>query len=328
MILVTGGAGYIGSHTALELMRSGEKVVVYDNLIKGHRGACERIGVELIVGDIRDREKMNEIFRKYDIQYVIHFAAESLVGESMKDPLKYYDNNVYGTCCLIKSMIDHEVKGIVFSSTAAVYGEPKNIPIIEQDDKSPTNTYGETKLAVEKMLDWARAAHGLNYVALRYFNAAGADDEVNVGEDHHPETHLIPLVLKTALGQNPYIQVFGDNYPTEDGTCVRDYIHVRDLANAHIKALKKLDEKNSCIYNLGNGIGFTVKEVIEKAREITGKTITANIVEPRKGDPATLIASSKGISEELGWIPQYSSINNIVDTAWNWHRKNPNGYLE
>ncbi len=327
-ILVTGGAGYIGSHTALELMRRGKKVIVYDNLQKGHTAACIRIGAKLITGDIRDTVTLSKTIRDNAVDHIIHFAAESLVGESMKDPLKYYDNNVYGTCCLLKCAAEGNVKGIVFSSTAAVYGEPEETPLREDSRTHPTNTYGETKLAIERMLEWVYTAHGINHVALRYFNAAGADDETDIGEDHRPETHLIPLVLKTALGQRASIDVYGSDYPTRDGTCVRDYIHVNDLADAHIRALSKLEKGESAIYNLGNGIGFTVLEVIEAARRVTGRSIPTKTISRRAGDPATLVASSQKVKEELGWEPRYPEIEQIIESAWKWHRGNPQGYAD
>lgn len=328
MILVTGGAGYIGSHTVLELMRAGQDVIVYDNLQKGHRAATERIGARLVVGDLRDQAALSAVFKTNDIGHVIHFAAESLVGESMQNPLKYYDNNVYGTCCLVREMVAAGVKNLVFSSTAAVYGEPKAVPLDEGADKTPTNVYGETKLAIEKMLGWASSAHGLNYVALRYFNAAGADETIGIGEDHQPETHLIPLVLRTALGKMPEIQVFGDDYPTRDGTCVRDYIHVTDLANAHIMALAKLDGNECATYNLGNGTGFTVREVLDAARAVTGREIPTVVAGRRAGDPAVLIASPQKIKDELQWEPRYTTIQAIIASAWQWHLNNPEGYAD
>ncbi|MBF8984605.1 UDP-glucose 4-epimerase GalE [Lutibacter sp. B2] len=318
-ILVTGGAGYIGSHTVLELLEKGEKVIVVDNLQSGHKEAV--LGGELYIGDIRDREFLDQVFKENNIEAVIHFAANSLVGESMTNPYKYYHNNVYGTLCLLEKMKEHAVDKIVFSSTAAVYGEPENIPILENDKTEPTNTYGETKLAMEKMMKWFDKAYGIKYVALRYFNAAGAHESGKIGENHNPETHLIPLVLQVPLGKRDSISIFGDDYDTPDGTCVRDYIHVTDLANAHVLALEKLKrEKTSDVYNLGNGQGFSVKEVIEVARKATGHSIPTVISERRAGDPAVLVASSDKAKKELGWNPKYDRLEKIVEDAWNWHK--------
>lgn len=324
-ILVTGGAGYIGSHTVCELLDHGEEVIVLDNLEKGHREAVP--APTLIHGDVRDRELLDRIFRQYEVEAVVHFAAYSLVGDSMKDPLAYYDNNVTATQILLTQMIEHGVKQIVFSSTAATYGEPRQIPIQETDPTEPTNAYGETKLAIEKMMAWCEQAYGLRFVSLRYFNAAGAHPDGHIGEDHNPETHLIPIVLQVALGQRESLSVFGDDYPTEDGTCIRDYVHVMDLAQAHRLALKKLRETGeSGIYNLGNGTGFSVKQVVERAREITGRPIPTRVVPRRPGDPAVLIASSQKAREELGWRPQYENLDNMIATAWAWHQAHPHGY--
>ncbi|MFC7393945.1 UDP-glucose 4-epimerase GalE [Scopulibacillus cellulosilyticus] len=324
-VLVTGGAGYIGSHTVLYLKEKGLDVVVLDSLQKGHRPAV--LDTPLYVGHLTDESILDDVFQKHDIDAVIHFAADSLVGESVEDPLKYYDNNVNGTLQLLKKMVEHGVKKIVFSSTAATYGEPESIPIQESDPTFPTNPYGETKLAIEKMLKWADQAYGLKSVCLRYFNAAGADPEGRIGEDHHPETHLIPIVLQAALGQRDHVAIFGEDYPTDDGSCVRDYIHVIDLAQAHYLALIKLDKTNeSGIYNLGNGQGFSVKQVIETCRRVTGKEIKAISSPRRPGDPAVLIASSQKAEKELGWVPQYASLDTIVEHAWQWHQVHPNGY--
>ncbi|MBM7645168.1 UDP-glucose 4-epimerase [Scopulibacillus daqui] len=324
-VLVTGGAGYIGSHTVLYLKERGIDVVVIDNMKKGHRPAV--LDVPMYTGDLADGSTLDEIFQKHDIDSVIHFAADSLVGESVEDPLRYYENNVNGTLQLFKKMLEHSVKKIVFSSTAAVYGEPKSIPIRESDPTFPANPYGETKLAIEKMLKWADQAYGLKSVCLRYFNAAGADPKGRIGEDHQPETHLIPIVLQAALGQRDHVAIYGEDYPTEDGSCVRDYIHVIDLAQAHYLALKKLDQTNeSGIYNLGNGQGFSVKQVIEACRRVTDKDIKAIASPRRAGDPAVLIASSQKAEEELGWKPQYTSLDTIVEHAWQWHQNHPNGY--
>ncbi|WP_332696056.1 UDP-glucose 4-epimerase GalE [Halalkalibacter lacteus] len=326
-ILVTGGAGYIGSHTALYLQEKGEEVIILDNLEKGHADAI--LGAQLYKGGLRNENVLDEIFQTHHISSVIHFAANSLVGESVEQPLEYYDNNVIGSYTLVKKMVEHDVKKIVFSSTAATYGEPKSIPILESDPTIPTNPYGETKLAIEKMLKWADDAYGLKSVCLRYFNAAGADPLGRIGEDHTPESHLIPIVLQVALGQRESIKIFGDDYQTEDGSCVRDYIHVMDLAQAHFLALKKLEESNeSGIYNLGNGKGFSVKEVIDVCRTITGKEIPAVVAERRAGDPATLIASSQKAKEQLQWKPQYPDLGEIISHAWKWHQANPHGYIK
>jgi UDP-glucose 4-epimerase len=324
-IMVTGGAGYIGSHTVAELLARGEEVVVVDNLQQGHKNAV--LGGKLYVGDLRDAAFMDTVFGENNIEAVVHFAANSLVGESMTNPAKYYHNNVYGTLCLLESMNRHGVDKIVFSSTAATYGEPENVPILESDRTEPTNTYGETKLAMEKMMRWFDSAHGIKYVSLRYFNAAGAHASGKIGEDHHPETHLVPLILQVALGQRPHIAVFGDDYPTGDGTCIRDYIHVSDLADAHVLALGKLRRGGeSAIYNLGSGKGYSVKQVIEAAREVTGHPIPS-VVQPRRaGDPAALVASSEKARAELGWQPTRGTLEEIIASAWTWHKSHPNGY--
>ena len=324
-ILVCGGAGYIGSHTALELIRQGKDVIYLDNLQKGHRAAVKND--KFYEGDLRDEAFLNSVFEENDIEAVIQFAADSLVGESVENPFKYYNNNMISTLRLLEAMNRYGVKKIVFSSTAATYGEPKNIPILETDPTEPTNPYGETKLSVEKLLKWADNAYGIKYVALRYFNAAGADIEGNIGEDHTPESHLIPIILQAALGKREHISIFGDDYNTPDGTCVRDYIHVTDLADAHIKAIDYLNKgNNSAAYNLGNGKGFSVKEVIETARKVTGINIKAVMAERRAGDPATLIASSEKAKRELGWTPKYGDLETIIKTAWQWHKNHINGY--
>lgn len=327
-ILVCGGAGYIGSHTVEELITKGEEVIVVDNLQKGHKKAVNP-KAKLYIGDLRDQAFLDKVFSENNIEAVMDFAAESLVGESVENPLKYYENNVYGTVCLLKKMNEYHVKKIVFSSTAATYGEPESIPILEEDKTFPTNPYGETKLTVEKMLKWSEAAYGIKYVVLRYFNAAGAHIDGKIGEDHNPETHLIPIILQVALGKRKEIMIFGEDYNTYDGTCIRDYIHVTDLASAHILALKKLKKDNlSVLYNLGNGKGFSVKEIVEAARKVTNKEIPARIVERRKGDPAILVASSDKIVNDLGWKPQYNTLERIIETAWNWHLSHPNGYRD
>lgn len=325
-ILVLGGAGYIGSHTVKELIKSGSQVVIVDNLETGYKEAVHP-DAQFYQGDIRDRAFMDNVFEKEKIDGVIHFAANSLVGESMSNPLKYYDNNLYGTKVLLDSMVANGVDKIVFSSTAATYGEPKQVPILETDPTEPTNPYGETKLSMEKMMKWTDLAHGVRYVALRYFNACGADASGEIGEAHNPKTHLIPLILQVPNGQRDKISIYGDDYNTKDGTCVRDYIHVTDLAQAHILAMKYLiDGRESAIFNLGNGVGFTVKEVIEAARKVTNHPILAEVVSRRSGDPAKLIASSEKAKKILGWNPQHADLEEIIESAWNWHRKHPNGY--
>ncbi|MCD1260048.1 UDP-glucose 4-epimerase GalE [Paenibacillus athensensis] len=324
-ILVTGGAGYIGSHTVAELLARGEEVVVVDSLQQGHRTAVT--GGTLHVGDLRDGAFMDRVFGEHAITAVIHFAASSLVGESMQHPAKYYDNNVYGTLCLLDKMNQYGVKHIVFSSTAATYGEPERLPIVETDRTMPTNTYGETKLAMERMMKWFDAAHGIKYVSLRYFNAAGAHPAGHIGEDHTPESHLIPLILQVALGQRAHISVFGDDYPTPDGTCIRDYIHVCDLADAHVLAVERLRSgAESAVYNLGNGRGFSVNEVIETARRVTGQAIEARLEPRRAGDPAVLVASAEKARAELGWKPARAELAEIIASAWQWHRSHPHGY--
>ncbi|MFB0971844.1 MAG: UDP-glucose 4-epimerase GalE, partial [Neofamilia sp.] len=305
-ILVTGGAGYIGSHTVRYLKEKKEDVIVLDNLQTGYK---ESIDVEKFYKlDLRDKE-IDRVFKENNITGVIHFAANSLVGVSVKEPYEYYDNNVYGTLCLLKAMMENGVKNIVFSSTAAVYGEPKNVPILESDPTIPTNPYGETKLTMEKMMKWFDNAYGTKYVSLRYFNAAGAHEKGDIGECHNPETHLIPLILQVPLGQREKVSIFGDDYDTPDGTCIRDYIHVWDLADAHYLAYKyMLDGNNSEIFNLGRGIGFSVKVVIDAARKVTDHEIPAEIAKRRAGDPAVLVASKDKIKKTLGWNPQRTNL--------------------
>jgi len=324
-ILVAGGAGYIGSHMVALLAEKGYDVVVVDNLCTGHRAAVKG-GAELCVGDVRDRAFLDKVFSEHKIDGVINFAAFSLVGESVKDPLKYYGNNVAGSQSMLETMVKHHVDKIVFSSTAATYGEPEKQPIEETDRTEPTNPYGASKLAIEGMLKWCQKAYGINYAALRYFNAAGANTDVEIGEDHSPESHLIPIVLLAALGKRERVGIFGDDYPTPDGTCVRDYIHVRDLAEAHLLALEYLDKGGeSGAFNLGNGTGYSVKEIVETARKVTGCAIPA-IVEPRRaGDPSVLIASNQKASETLGWKP-VRDLETIISDAWIWHKGHPDGY--
>ncbi|MBD8070484.1 UDP-glucose 4-epimerase GalE [Bacillus sp. PS06] len=325
-VLVCGGAGYIGSHAVADLVAKGEEVVVVDNLQTGHKNAVLN-GATLEIGDLRDLAFLDEVFTKHSIDSIMHFAADSLVGESVVDPLKYYDNNVNGALCLLKAMVKHKVERIVFSSTAATYGEPNSIPIVESDPTIPTNPYGETKLAIEKMLKWAEQAYGIKYTILRYFNVAGAHTVEDIGEDHQPESHLIPIILQVALGQREDIKIFGDDYQTPDGTCIRDYIHVSDLVAAHILAIEKLRAGGeSDIYNLGNGNGFSVKEVIDMARKVTGKEIKATIAPRRAGDPAMLVASSEKALAKLGWKPKHDTLEEIIETAWKWHQNHPEGY--
>ena len=327
-ILVLGGAGYIGSHTVYELIDAGRDVVVADNLQTGFRAAVHP-KARFYQLDIRDRGALDTLFQAEDIEGVIHFAASSQVGESMSDPLKYYDNNLHGTMVLLSAMVAHGVDKIVFSSTAATYGEPEQVPILETDRTVPTNCYGETKLSMERMMAWVSQAHGLRYVALRYFNAAGAHPSGSIGEAHTPETHLIPIILQVPNGQRDKVSIFGGDYPTRDGTCVRDYIHVTDLAQAHILALDYLLKGgDNNVFNLGNGVGFSVKEVIDVAREVTGHPIPAVISPRRAGDPAQLIASSQKAIDVLGWKPQYNDLNTIIATAWAWHRSHPHGFEE
>ncbi len=328
-VLVLGGAGYIGSHTVYELIDDGQDVVIIDNLETGHIEAVHE-KAKFYKGDIRDRAFLDDVFSKEtDIDAVIHFAANSLVGESMVNPLKYYDNNLCGTKVLLEALVAHGIDKVVFSSTAATYGEPERVPILESDKTEPTNTYGETKLSMEKMFKWTGRAHGLRYVSLRYFNACGAHPNGKIGEAHNPETHLIPLILQVPNGQREAISIFGDDYDTIDGTCVRDYIHVLDLAQAHILAVKYLMAGNeSNIFNLGNGVGHTVKQVIDTARKVTGDPIKVEMAPRRAGDPATLIASSAKAKEVLGWKPEHDDLEEIIATAWNWHKNHPHGFAE
>lgn len=319
-ILVTGGAGYIGSHVVRALVNSGRDVVVLDNLEKGHRKAVK--DGKFIKADLEDASRVNKIISEEDISGVIHLAAYSLVGESMKDPGKYYYNNVVNGLRLLEAAAVNGVKYFVLSSTAAVYGEPVEIPIREDHPTIPTNTYGDSKLILERMLARYEQIFGLKYVSLRYFNAAGADPSGEIGEEHQPETHLIPLVLEKALGKRKNFYIFGQDYPTRDGSCIRDYIHVNDLARAHLLAIDGLaGGMNSTVFNLGNGAGYSVKEVIETAGEVTGKKIDVRNAPRRSGDPAVLVASSEKIKDVLGWQPEYPDLKTIIETAWNWHRR-------
>ena len=325
-ILVLGGAGYIGSHTVYELVDAGYEVIVIDNLLTGFKEAVHP-QAKFYEGDISDKIFLDNILSKEKIDGVIHFAASSQVGESMKNPLKYYNNNLCGTEVLLESMVEHGIDKIVFSSTAATYGEPERTPILETDPTNPTNCYGETKKSMERMFYWVEKAHGLRYVSLRYFNACGAHISGKIGEAHNPETHLIPIILQAAQGTRDHISIFGTDYPTSDGTCIRDYIHVTDLAQAHILAVEYLMKGGkSDIFNLGNGVGFSVREVIEKAKEVTQKDIKVVEESRRSGDPAVLIASSDKAKTVLGWKPEYDDLKTIIKTAWKWHSTHPNGY--
>lgn len=327
-ILVLGGAGYVGSHAVYQLIDQHESVIVIDNLQTGHKEAIHP-KAKFYEGDIRDISFMRNVFETEKIDAVIHFAAHSLVGESMEKPLEYFDNNVYGTQVLLKVMAEFNVKKIVFSSTAATYGEPDRVPITEDLRANPTNAYGETKLAMEKMMKWCEIAYGIKYVSLRYFNVAGARETGEIGEDHRPETHLIPIILQVALDQRPYVTIFGDDYDTPDGSCIRDYIHVADLIDAHLLALKYLNNGGaSNIFNLGSNQGFSVKEMINAARSVTKKEIPTKVGKRRAGDPSTLIASSEKATDLLNWRPSRTSVTKIIQDAWNWHVNNPNGYIK
>jgi UDP-glucose 4-epimerase len=323
-VLVTGGAGYIGSVVVEELLAEGHVVFVLDNLSKGHRAAVAP-GAEFIRADLRDRQRLQAVFERSAIDAVVHMAADSIVGESVKNPGKYYGNNMIAGLGLLDAMVQTGVQRLVFSSTAAVYGEPDAQPIDESAPTRPSNPYGETKLAFERALAWYESAHGLRHACLRYFNAAGASD--HCGEDHDPETHLIPLVLHAALGRISHVTVFGEDYPTPDGTCIRDYVHVRDLARAHVLALGAL-ARGSCIYNLGCGGGYSVREVIETAGRITGKSIPVQFGDRRAGDPARLVASSARIGRELDWQPQRGELGEILESAWRWMHAHPQGYCD
>ncbi|HIY05285.1 MAG TPA: UDP-glucose 4-epimerase GalE [Candidatus Anaerotignum merdipullorum] len=325
-VLVLGGAGYIGSHTVYALCEAGREVVVVDNLETGHQEAVHEKAA-FYQGDISDTAFLHHVLRRESIDGVIHFAAYSIVAESMRNPLKYYENNVCKTKKMLEVLLESGVQDVVFSSTAAVYGEPNRVPISEQDPTEPTNPYGATKLAMEQMFRWVANTGNLRFVSLRYFNACGAHQDGKIGEAHPTETHLIPLLLQVANGKRDAVAVFGCDYPTQDGTCVRDYIHVADLADAHILALDYLkDGGKSDIFNLGNGVGFSVKEVIEAARRVTGHAIPVQISERREGDPARLVASSQKAKNVLGWKPRYHQLEEMVETAWRWHRRHPEGY--
>lgn len=325
-ILVAGGAGYIGSHMVKDLIEHGQDVVVADNLSTGHRDAINP-KAKFYEGDIRDRKFLDKVFDSEDITAVVHFAAFSIVPESMKKPLKYFDNNTGGMITLLEAMRDHHIKYIVFSSTAATYGVPEHMPIKETDPQKPINPYGLSKLMMEKMMAWADKAYGIKFVALRYFNVAGAAPDGTIGEDHGPETHLVPIILQVAQGKRKELSIFGDDYNTPDGTNVRDYVHVMDLADAHILALKYLEAGNeSNAFNLGSSTGFSNKQMLEAAREVTGKPIPAKMAPRRPGDPDSLVAASDKARTILGWKPKYDDVHDIIATAWKWHSTHPKGY--
>lgn len=327
-ILVLGGAGYIGSHAVDQLINKGYEVIVMDNLLTGHKAAVHP-DARFYEGDIRDKTFLKSVFEKETIEGVLHFAASSLVGESVEKPLKYFNNNVYGMQVLLEVMHEFDVKNIVFSSTAATYGEPKEFPITESTPTNPKNPYGESKLMMEKMMKWCDNAYGMRYVALRYFNVAGAKSDASIGEDHTPETHLVPIILQVALGQREALAIYGDDYDTPDGTCVRDYVQVEDLIAAHILALEYLKAGNeSNFFNLGSNQGYSVQEMLEAAREVTGKEIPAKIAPRRAGDPSRLVASSAKAQAILGWQPKFTDVKEIIKTAWDWHVSHPNGYEE
>ncbi|WP_218081605.1 UDP-glucose 4-epimerase GalE [Anthocerotibacter panamensis] len=319
-VLVTGGAGYIGAHTVRALKRAGFETIVFDNLVYGHPEFVP--STELVVGDLADRALLTDLFSRHAFAGVIHFAAYAYVGESVQQPLKYYRNNVSSTINLLEAMTEAGVKNIIFSSTCATYGEPQTLPIPEDHPQNPINPYGSSKLMVERILQDTHQALGLNFIALRYFNAAGADPAGGIGEDHNPETHLIPLVLDVALGRRPHITVFGTDYDTLDGTCIRDYIHVNDLAQAHVLGLQYLlDGGASQCLNLGNGNGFSVQEVIAAAQKVTGRPISVQLGERRPGDPAILVGSSQRVRDLLHWTPQYAQLEVVLQTAWDWHQQ-------
>jgi len=323
-VLVTGGAGYIGSVVAHQLVDAGHQVTVFDNLSHGYRAAVPR-RADLVVGDLCDREAVEQLFRSHALEAVLHFAAFIEAGESMKTPETFFRNNTANTLTLLETMLKAKVARLVFSSTAALFGNPARTPILEDDALDPTNAYGESKLLVERMLQWFHRIHGLRYASLRYFNAAGAA-AADRGEAHQPETHLIPRILGVALGRQKHVDIFGTDYPTADGTCVRDYIHVSDLADAHLLALNGLEHSGRLIYNLGNGQGFSVREVIEGARRVTGHAIPVVESPRRAGDPAILIASSEKIRRELNWKPKFPKLEDILKSAWQWHKNFPEGY--
>lgn len=327
--LVLGGAGYIGSHTVDRLIEKGEKTIVVDSLVTGHRQAVNK-DAKFYQGDIADKDFMRQVFKENsDIDAVIHFAAYSLVAESMKKPLKYFDNNTAGMVKLLEVMNEFSIDKIVFSSTAATYGIPEEVPIKETTPQNPINPYGESKLMMEKIMRWADKAYGIKFVPLRYFNVAGAKPDGSIGEDHMPETHLLPIVLQVAMGKRDKLQIFGDDYNTPDGTNIRDYVHPLDLADAHILAVDYLKAGNpSTAFNLGSSTGFSNREILEAARKVTNKEIPAKIAPRRGGDPDVLVASSTKAREVLGWKPQFDDISKIIETAWKWHTLHPEGYQD
>ena len=323
-ILITGGAGYIGSHTVGLLQKEDYEVVVFDNLVYGHK---EAISCPLVIGDLLDKKAVSKVFEENKFNAVIHFAAYALAGESMREPGKYFENNILGGLNLLEAMKNFDVKYIVFSSTCAVYGYPKKLPVTESSPLNPVSVYGESKLTFEKILRWYDEIYGIKNICLRYFNAAGADLEGRIGEDHQPETHIIPLAIKTALGQQKEFTLFGDDYPTPDGTCIRDYIHVLDLASAHIKALEFLQKENrSDIFNVGTGNGYSNKQILEMVKKISGVDFPVKIAPRRPGDPAAIWADNKKIKKVLGWQPKYSDLETIIRSAWNWHQSHPFGF--
>lgn len=323
-LLVTGGAGYVGSHAVVELLARGHKVVVFDNLCQGHQEAVPA-EAKFVRGDLNDRTAVAAVFKAHRIDAIMHFAAHALVGESMTKPFRYVGENVVNALNLIEAAVENKVRKFVLSSTCAIFGTPARVPIDEDVPKAPVNPYGEGKLAVERILHWADQAHGLRFACLRYFNASGAHPTADIGEDHSPETHLIPIALEVALGKRKHIDVYGTDYPTPDGTCVRDYIHVCDLADAHVRVLDALDER-SRHYNVGIGRGYSVREVLAAVRRVTGATVPERVAPRRAGDPPALVAAPDLIRRELGWTPRYTEIDEIVATAWRWRRAHPNGF--
>ena len=325
-VLVTGGAGYIGSHAAKALTESGRRIVIYDNLSEGHRQAA--LGADLVVGDTRDVALLRSVISSRGVTAVMHFAAWAAVGESVRDPAGYYSNNLEGTLTVLRAMAEEGVNQFIFSSTCAVFGEPTEVPLSEGLPKNPINAYGETKLAVERALPHYERAYGTRSICLRYFNAAGADPDGRLGEDHHPERHLIPLALEAAVGRAP-LQVFGADYPTADGTCLRDYVHVTDLAQAHLLALDALESGGaSTAYNLGNGRAHSVREVLQAVARVTGRQVPHTIAPRRPGDPAVLYASNRRIQSELGWRPRFADLDTVIDTAWKWFQAHPHKYQD
>jgi UDP-glucose 4-epimerase len=322
-ILVTGGAGYVGSIVGEELLKAGNRVVILDNLQQGHQKAVLP-GAEFIFADICSSEALDGLFQRERIDAVMHMAAETVIEYSVTDPARYFHNNIVGGMQLLDAMLKHKVYRVIFSSSAAVYGEPQSIPVDEDHPKLPVNSYGESKLMFERILEWYGRAYGLKYISLRYFNAAGASE--SLGEDHHPETHLIPNVLKAALGKDNPVPIFGTDYPTKDGSCIRDYVHVVDIAQAHVLALENLEKRPARAYNLGSGQGYSVLEVVEAARKVTGLVIPVRVSPRRLGDPAVLVASSERAKSELGWKPKFPELEVIIESAWSWMIRHPQGY--